>query len=287
MDNDFELDLGERRISWKAPSAVNIMLCSVVLIAAIVSMGELTFTVKGVINVTLTILVLYIVASIVYPNSYISGMAKEKLSTEYKEVKQAYDDAVKEVHNRKMLPELSRYCLKYSREELRACRSAILLDECIEYDVFEEDFLGKTAEDLKGGELSAAAVKCILDANKVKALKITPSQLMSTGEDVTLFQRIFRVLGFRRKLGVESKTKQQIDYGVNLIVRAVTTLLAGVVGISVVMDDFSFKTLAEWAMKMLPIAIAALGGNIGGHRNVTDTLIPQLQRKTKIIQTQK
>ena len=287
MDNEFDdFAQGERKtLSPKFPSAVNLILVIVVVIAAIVSIGELTLTLKGAVNITLTVIVLYIVASIVYPNSYMSGIAREKLTNEYISAKAEYDAAVKEIGKSGMLADISEYCLRYSKEELKACRASILLDECIEYDTFEKEYLGVSIKDLRDKKLSPAAIKCIRDANRVKALDITPGSLMSTGEDVTLLQRILRIIGVRRTVGIEARTRQRIDYSTNMVIRAVTTLLAGVVGITVVIEDFSLRTIAEWAMKMLPIPIAALGGNNAGRRNVSDTLIPQLLRKTKIIHT--
>lgn len=285
MDNEFDLGLDRKSLSIKAPSAINVLMIVVVLIAAIVSLGELTFTVKGAINVTLTVIVLYIVASIVYPNSYSAAMAKEKLTPEYTAAKEEYENSIREVGALKMLTEMPDYCVRYSREELKACRSAILLDECIEYDTFESKYLGKSRKELRKENLSYAAVKCIRDASRVKAINITPGNLLGSGEEVTLAQRVLRIVGARRSVGIESRTRQRLDNGMNMLTRAITTILAGAIGVTVVIEEFSLRTIAEWAMKMLPIVIAALGGNIAGKHNVSGTLIPQMQRKTKIIQT--
>lgn len=288
MQDEFDLgfDTEERKsLTLKAPGTTSMITIAIVIIAAIVSLGEFTFTINGVVNITVTVAVLYVVASIIYSNSYLNGIKRGKSTPEYISAKSEYDESLKQINKLGMLSKMSEYCLRYCEEELKNCRAAVLLDACISYDDYKDKYLGKTEDELKELELSDDAIKCILDANRLKAVNITPSRLTGTGEDSSIYERLSKILGIRRTLGIESKTRQHIDYGTNMVSRALTTCLAGVVGISMFVDDFSFRTIALWAMKMLPIAIAALGGNNSGCRNVLYTLTPQLQRKTKIMKT--
>lgn len=279
-----EFDLTDRKkLVAKTPGAMNVVLVMIVMIAALVSLGELSITPTGVVNVSLTVAVIYIISSIMYKNSYADGIVREKQSEEFKKAEEEYKEALRNVYEEGMLTEMPALCIRYCEEELKACRHAVLLDSCIPYDTYEEKYLGKSEKELEGMKLSKDAIRCISAANKIKGLHLTANTLLSTGEEATLGEKLLRKLGWRRGIAMESRTRQHIDTTFNMISRAITTFLAGTVAISVALDDFSLETLALWAMKMMPVAISVLGGRNGGTRNVQDTLIPQMQKKTKII----
>jgi hypothetical protein len=220
-----------------------------------------------------------------YKNAYAGAIEKGKQTEPYLEAKRAHDEVVKEIYDNGLIAKLPDMCIEYCKEDLKHCRAQILLDACISYEVYEAEYLGRSEEELRALDLPQDAVKCILAANKTRGLHLTAGALLSDGEGTTLIERVMRRFGFRRGIGIESRTRQQIDFTTNSVSRAITTCLAGAVTISIVLEDFSVETLALWAMKMLPVAIAVLGGNNGGARNVTDTLIPQLEKKTKILKT--
>ena len=288
MRNDYDLGLDtelKKSVSVKMPSATSIVILGIVAIAAVVSLGEFSITLGGVVNVTATVAILYLVASILYSNSYLNGITKGKNTEEYIKAKAAHDEAVTKINTLGMLPKMPELCIKFCEEELKCSRTSIMLDACIKYDYYLKNYFGKSKVDLRKMGIPDNAIRCITEANKLKAVNITPSRLMSSGEDSTIYERFASVLGIRRSMGIESKTRQRIDYSANMVSRIVTTILSGVVGINIVIEEFNLKTIALWAMKMLPLAIAALSGYNSGYRNVLDTLIPQLLRKTKIINT--
>lgn len=47
----------------------------------------------------------------------------------------------------------------------------------------------------------------------------------------------------------------------------------------------SLETVALWGVKMLPVVVAALTARNSGTKNVLETLIPQLKRKTAILRS--
>lgn len=280
--DEFEL-LSRKKITAKLSGTGNAVLICIVLIAALVSLGEITLTLSGVVNVSLMVIVLYVIASVVYRNSYVDRFERAKGEEQYLKVKAEFDKACKDIYDKDLLVKLPGMCLEYAQDDLKNARTSLLLDACIPYELYEREYLGKTVEQLTAMELPPETVKCIVSANKVKAMRLTATTLLSTGEDENLVEKMLRKVGVRRSIGIESKTRQQIDFTSNMLSRALTTLLAGAVGVNVVLDDFSIRTIALWAMKMLPIAIAAISGGNSGARNVYDTLIPLLERKTKII----
>ena len=285
MDNEFDMLDERKRESLSLPNAVNIFLIAAVVIAALLSMGELTLSWSGALNISLLVIFLYLVASLVYRNNYSGGMAKGKLSEEYKRAKTEYDEAVKAINELGLLPCLPELCIRYREEDLRYRRTEVLSDMCIDYDLYEEKYLGKSEEDLRDSEekLGEDEVKCILKANKLKGIRITRNILLSTGEGGDFAEKLLNVFNLARSVSVESVTRQRIDLGLNMLSRAATTILAGVVGISLMVESFSLQFVAQWAVRMLPILFAAIGGNSAGVKNVLETLVPSLERKTAIM----
>ena len=283
--DDFGFNDKRNELGARTPGTVNVTLIGIVLIASVVSLGELSLTFAGVVNVSLTVAVLYVVSSIIYKNSYAENMIMAKNTPEYIEAKEEFDKAVLHIESGDILTRMPEYITRYCEEDLRSCRAAVLLDGCIKYDIYEEKYLGKSADELKEQGLSHTAINCVLAANKVRSINLTAQKVMSTGEDVTLAEKVLRSIGLYRSFGMESKTREQIDFGTNMISRAITTLLAGTVGVGLIMDDFNLQSIAAWAMKMLPIAVAGMSGANSGQHNVLDTLVPQLKKKTKIMKT--
>ena len=280
--DDFSLGT-PRKLTAHTSTLSNAVLLLAIIIAVFVSIGEFTITLTGVVNVSVMVILIYVIASAVYRNSYASEIERCKSAEEFKSVNDEYNKAVKRIYDENLLLELPKYLVRYCEEDLKHTREMVLLDELIPYDLYAKTYRGKTPEQLKKLNLTDEAIRCIQTANNVKSIRINPSMLMSSGEEQSLTERAIRKIGIFRGVNIESKTRQQIDFIANAITRAFTTLITGAVGISVVMDDFSIRTLALLAVKMLPIAMAALGGTNGGKRNVHETLIPQLKRKTEII----
>ena len=175
------------------------------------------------------------------------------------------------------------FCEKYREEDLKSRRAEILGDQCISYELYEE-YRTKTKKELQELNLTPEAIKCVLHANRLKGMRINGRELMSDGEATGIFERGLESLGFRPNIGMEAKTRQRIDFGFNLFSRAATTIFAGVVGITIAIDRLSWEAVSQWAIRMFPIAWSALVAYPAGGKNVSETLIPQLKRKTSILE---
>lgn len=284
MDNELkEQDLFSEN-KPKMPTTTNVILVMLVIVAAFASVGELKITYEGAVKVSLLVIFLYIICSVMYSSRYNVGIENEKNGEEYKCVKAEYEKALRAIYDGGLLSKIPEFCQRYRENELKNRRSEILGDQCIPYEIYIEKYHGKTRNELEGMNLSKEVINCIVAANRVKGMNISGNILMSSGESVTLFEAVKHILGFRPGIGMEAKTRQRIDLGYNMVSRFVTTFFAGAVGISIVIDRVSWQLAAQWVMRMFPIAWSALVGYNAGARNVRETLIPQLQRKTSILQ---
>ena len=210
---------------------------------------------------------IYLITSMVYRNNYNAGMNRAMTLPEYEKAKSA-------VYEKGILPKLPELCFKYVEDDLRRCRTVILADACIPYDKYVTEYLGKTTVELKQKGLSPSAIRCINRANKTKCMKLNASILMSGDSHSILFRKL--------TLGISSTAKKNVDFGWNMIARAVTTTLTVMVGVEVVIEP-SLQTLIPWAIKMIPVLWAALTSYNAGIQNINDTYIPYTQKKTEII----
>lgn len=260
----------------KIPKLFNVGLVLLIIIAALVSFGEISFSAGDIRDLSLLAVVIYVISTLVYRNNYTGGMNKGKTLPEYIEAKAAYDEAKAEVMRHDVLPKLPGLCVEYCREELKQYRAAILSAACITYDDYAENYINKSESELKDLGLPDSAIKIIFKAGKAKAKHLDPNALLSEDGARLIFKR--------RILGVSSKARENFDFGLNAVTRALITVLSVVIIVAIAFD-FNLETLATWGVRMLPVLWSALTSTAAGIKNVLYTLIPQMQRKTEILKT--
>lgn len=277
MDNkDFNSDSLFALDTAKIPKIFNIGLVLLIIIAALVSFGDITFSAGDVRDLSLLVVVIYVISTLVYRNNYTGGINKGKALPEYTEAKAAYDEVKSEVMKHDVLTKLPELCVEYCKEELKQYRATILSTACITYDDYAKKYINKDEGKLKELGLPEAAVKVVLKAGKAKTKHLNPNALLSEDGAGLLFQR--------RMLGLSSKVRENFDFGFNAATRALITMLSGVVAVTIAFD-FSWETLAMWGVRMLPVLWSGLTSTAAGIKNVLYTLIPQMQRKTEILKT--
>lgn len=280
MDKDFRLR-GDGGATFKLVDAAkvnnftSIVLLVCVAITAVLSMGEVTFTIQNALSVSVICVVLFVVASLIYTSKYKEYEAKARESELYISTKAEYDKVVKTFQDKKLLNRLPDLCLRYIEEELVQYRAAILSSVCLNYDTYKENYLNKTRKELKALNLAPSVIKAIYKANKARGLRLDPQKLTTNFK-----QSFFRYSA----LTITSGARESIDTGVNTLSRLATTVLGGVVSVSVIIN-FSWQTLAQWAIRMLPLAVAAMSGAHQGTRNIEQTAIPHMRGQINILNT--
>lgn len=258
----------------KIPNTMNVIMIIAVIIAALVSMGELRFTINDVVDFSFMAVLIYLITSMVYRNNYTAGMNRAMTLPAYEQAQAEYEKAKAQIYDKGMVSRLPELCMRYVEEDLIRCRTVILSDACIPYDLYVSEYLGKTKKELEDKGLAKSTISCIMRANKVKGIKLSSSMLLAGESSSFLFRKM--------TLGISSSAKKYFDFGWNMITRALTTTLTVMVGVEVVIEP-SFKTLIPWVIKMIPVLWAALTSYNSGIQNINETYIPHTQKKTEII----
>lgn len=258
----------------KMPRMVNIGAIFAIVLAALLSMGEVAFSWNGLRDLSLLVAVIYVVATLIYKNNYAGGILRGKASDEYKEAKREYDEVKTKITSTDVLPKLPELCVEFCLEELKQYRATILAGACITYDAYVENYINKGDKELKKLGLTDRAIKCVTKADRAKTKHFDPQSLLSEEGSRLIFRRSI--------LGVSSKMRERIDFGTNAFTRAATAVLSGMIAVNILWD-FSFAMIATWGVRMLPILGAAISSTAAGVNNVMYTLIPNIRRKTEIM----
>ena len=195
------------------------------------------------------------------------------LTDEYKNARREYDETKAIIYKKGIASKVSGFCLRYVEEDLKNYRTSILANACIEYGTYVDKYMNKSLKDLMKMKLSRREMECILKANRASGIKISSDVLLSgTGG------RARR----RGGLGISGTARQNIDFAFNMASRFLTAFLTGSVAVSVIIEP-SWQTVAQWGIRMLPVVWSALVAYNSGVKNVLETAVPYLSRKTELL----
>lgn len=269
----FQPNDAKSAIKAKLPNLMNAVTIICIIIAAIVSLGDVTFTLNSIWNISVLVAIIYFITSLVYRNNYCNGMNAAKKSDEYKRTLEEYQASKSEIYKRGAAPRLAEYCARYREEELKHYRKSLLQDVGINYETFVAEYLGLSRSSLKKKGVPRAFRRLVKRASRAKGIRITSDVILSEASGET----------HRRKgLGMSGVARQNIDFGLNIASRGFSVLLAGAFAVNVIIEP-SWHTLAQWAIRMLPVLWAALVAYNAGTRNILETTIPYVRRKTEIL----
>lgn len=256
----------------KLPNIMNMVMIFCIIIAGLLFLGEIKLTFGSILNISLTVAVIFLVASITYRNNYQNGMYSAMKDGEYIKAKESYEKTKSDIYALGIAYNLPEYCVKYIENDLVKYRSSILADLCVPYDVYERDYLGKTYTELLSMGVPRKKARCINRANNATGIKLNASMLLVSGPNNYK----------HRGLGISTVARRNVDFASNIVYRLFTTLLSGTVVVDVVINP-SWQSLAQWALRMMAVFWAAVCGYDAGHRNIMETTISYISRKTEIL----
>ena len=262
----------KKSVRAKLPNALNMVMIFCIIIAGVLFMGEIELTFGSILNVSLLVAIIYLIASIAYRNNYQNGMYAAMKDDEYCKAKERYEKAKHDIYSLGIASKLGDYCVRYIEQDLKKYRASILADACIPYDKYESDYIGKTYKELMEKGLSKKTARCIVRANKASGIKINTGTLLTSDSN---FHR-------HRGLGMSTLTRRNVDFATNMVSRLFTTLLSGTVVIDVIINP-SWQSLAQWALRMVAIFWAAVSGYDAGVKNISETTLSYISRKTEIL----
>jgi hypothetical protein len=236
------------------------MLGALVIIAAVLSFTDFSFSAGDWKNLTALTLFLYIITMFIYRNRYEKGMARGKSDSEYQEALKTYRANRNDLSLKSLVSHVPGFCTYYRKQELREYRESLLCDIEMEYDTYKEKYIMMSEKDILKLPISAEAKKTLIKCNRAKAIKLYPGMILNESGE---FDR-------DKLIGKSGRQRERQDKKKQAITRAVYVLFGAAVAFDVIFH-FSLMTIAQWIVRMLPIIFAIISGDDGGYCNITVT----------------
>lgn len=238
----------------------DLMLGALVIIAAVLSFTDFSFSAGDWKNLTALTLFLYIITMFIYRNRYEKGMARGKSDSEYQLSLKTYRENRNELTLKSLVSHVPAFCTYYKKQELREYRESLLCDIEMEYDTYKEKYIMMSKKDILKLPISAEAKKIIIKCNSARAIKLYPGMILNESGE---FDR-------NKLIGKSGRERERNDKRKQAITRAVYVLFGAAVAFDMIFN-FSLMTIAQWVVRMLPIIFAIISGDDGGYCNITVT----------------
>lgn len=253
----------ERGIVANEPDKIqlnDIMLACLVVIAAIISFTDFSFSLGDIRNLTALTLFLYIITMFVYRNRYDKGKARGKTDKEYQASLAAYREKRDGIYERNLAGRVPEFCTYYKKKELKEYRESLLCDIEMDYATYKDKYLMMSNKQILKEPISGEAKKIIMRCNAAKSIRLYPGMILNENGEYD-----------RDKLiGRSGRERERADKKKQAITRAVYVLFGAVVAFDMFLN-FSWLTVAQWIVRMLPVVLAIITGDDGGFCNITVT----------------
>lgn len=238
----------------------DLALGALVIIAAVLSFTDFTFTAGDWKNLTALTLFLYVITMFVYRNRYAKGMSRGRVDPEYKLSLETYRKKRDEINAKNLASHVPAFCTFYKKQELREYRESLLCDIDMDYDTYKEKYLTMRKKDILRSPISLEAKRVILKCNRAKTVKLFPGLILNESGE---FDR-------EKLIGKSGRVREKQDKKMQAVTRAAYVLFGAAVAFDVIFN-FSLMTIAQWVVRMLPIILAIVSGDDGGYCNITVT----------------
>ena len=172
----------ERGIVTNEPDKIqlnDIMLGALVVIAAILSFTDFSFSAGDWKNLTALTLFLYLITMFVYRNRYEKGMQRGRRDEEFKTALKKYRINREDITQKSLVSHVPEFCTQYKKRELREYRESLLCDIEMDYDTYKSKYLLMPKKELLQQPISAEAKRILLKCNAAKAIKLYPGMILN------------------------------------------------------------------------------------------------------------
>lgn len=238
----------------------DIMLGALVVIAAVISMTDFSFSVGSIANITALTLFLYLITTFVYRNRYAKGIIRGKKEKEYIDSLAEYREKRDWIYDNNLAGQVPAFCTYYKKKELREYREALLSDIEMSYEEYAEKYLNMPKRKIMALPLSLEAKQVLLKCNAAKSIRLMPGMILNENGE---FDR-------QHLIGKSGKQRELQDKRKNAITRALYVVFGGLIVFDVIFN-FSMQTCLQWLIRMLPVVIAIISGDDSGYCNISVT----------------
>lgn len=250
----------------------DLMLAGIVIIAMVLSLTDFTFSLGDFKNFTALTLFLYVVTTIVYRNRYNRGKLRGRSDPEYIEALKTYRAAKDRITELGIASDVPTFCQVYKTTELREYRKGILTDVDLDYDEYLEKYRHLPNKAVMKLSLPLNMRKAIIRCNKAMPIKLTPGLIMNESGEAD-----------RHKLVSQSGREREVkDKRKDFIWRGFMIALGGMIAVNVIFN-FSFLTIVQWLVRILPVISAIIMGDDSGFCDIAVTETNFKKDQTAII----
>ena len=285
MDNYEDIDRSELRRQARASLERNaisndpdkiqlkdIMLYILIALATIVSMTDFSLSWQSFREFTALTVFLFVITTLIYQNRYEKGKSRGKREEGYAKSLSDYRTARDSIYNNNLAKLVPIFCQWYRKKELREYRENLLTDIDMEYEEYREKYLRLSDKEILKSNLSSRTKKILIKANKAQAIKLSAGMILNESGEANR----------NKLLGQSGKEREKKDKRMNAISRIAITLFAGTIAIDLIMD-FSLLTIAQWCVRMIPIASAIIFGDDSGYCDIVVTESTFKQNQISVI----
>lgn len=238
----------------------DLMLGAMVIIAAVLSFTDFSFSASDWKNLTALTVFLYVITMFIYRNRYEKGKSRGRKDKEYQMSLREYREKRGRISELNLANHVPAFCIYYKKRELREYRESLLCDIEMDYDEYKEKYLSMRKKDILELPISIEAKRIILKCNSAKAVKLYPGLILNESGE---FDR-------ERLIGKSGRQRERQDKKKQALTRGVYVLFGSAIAFDMIFN-FSLHTIAQWVARMLPIIMAMISGDDGGYCNVTVT----------------
>lgn len=238
----------------------DLMLGALVVIAAVLSFTDFSFSAGDWKNLTALTLFLYIITMFIYRNRYEKGISRGRKDAEYQLSLKTYREKREVISQKNLASYVPKFCTDFKKQELREYRESLLCDIEMDYDEYKKKYIMMSKKDILKLPLSAEAKRILLKCNSARAVKLYPGLILNESGE---FDR-------DKLIGKSGRQRERQDKKKQAITRAVYVLFGSAVAFDVIFN-FSLMTIAQWVIRMLPVILAIISGDDGGYCNITVT----------------
>ena len=261
------LTLEERRSRWS-----DFMLIAMIVVAAIIGFGDITFSVQGLRDFTALAAFLYCVTTMTYRNRYNHGKQRGKLSKEYIEASAAYREAVESIPRECTNDMIAEYCEQYKERELKNFRRDLLMPFHVEYEDYEKTYSGLGFWRILFLRHSWSFRCALWRCNRAKPVRLSPSMLLNECGEVRR----------ERVLGISGAQRERMDKLKEAVWRILISVGGGAIAVSI-MFDFSWQSIAQWGIRIMPVLTAIISGDDAGYNDIAVTESAHKRGQAEII----
>jgi len=244
----------------KGFSLNDLMLGALVVIAALLSFTDFTFSLGSLRNLTALTLFLYIMTVFIYRNRYDRAKRRGREEAEYKGALHAYREKRGSIYDRHMASLVPAFCAAYRKRELREYRESLLIDIEMDYEEYRQKYLRMSTRQILKLSLSTEAKRILIQCNRAKSIRLTPGMILNENGEADRHELI----------GQSGRQRERQDKKKEALTRAVYVLFGALVAVDVIFH-LSLVTVIQWVIRMLPVIVAVMTGDDGGYHNITVT----------------